>query len=221
MRTYGQYCPIARTAEILAERWTPLIVRNLLFGAETFSAIAGGVPAMSRSTLVARLRELERAGVIETRPKPTGRGSLYSLTDGGRDLADTIYAMASWGERWVEIEPRHCDPGFALWAWCRVQLDRDVLPENRVVVAFRFPEERRGERDYWLLVQNRSAEVCHSDPGGDPGLWVESSSQAFVDWHRGARSWRDVTSSGDIRVHGSSDLARSFPRWNLHEPHPG
>lgn len=219
MRTYGQYCPIARTSEILAERWTPLIVRNLLFGAETFSTIAGGLPAISRSTLATRLRALERAGVIETTPKQAGRGSLYSLTDAGNDLADTIFSMAAWGERWVEVTPRHCDPGFALWAWCRVQLDRDALPKGRTVVAFQFPDERAGERNYWLLVEDRSAEVCHSDPGGEPQLWVTASSQAFVDWHRGARSWREVTGSGEIHIHGQRELVRAFPRWNLHEPH--
>ena len=123
MGTYRQYCPIARASEILAERWNPLIVRNLMFGADTFSAIARGVPTMSRSMLLKRLDELERAGVIESSPKPTAAVTV-SLTEAGADLAGVIDGLAAWGERWMEVTTERSDPGFALWAWCQVQLDR-------------------------------------------------------------------------------------------------
>ena len=101
MATYRQYCPVAVAAEIICERWNALIVRNLMFGADTFSAIAKGVPSMSRSMLMKRLDELRRAGVIETRPKPGGRGHNYLLTEAGADLAGVITALATWGSRWV------------------------------------------------------------------------------------------------------------------------
>jgi DNA-binding HxlR family transcriptional regulator len=214
--TYRQYCPIARASEILAERWNPLIVRNLMFGADTFSAIAGGVPTMSRSMLIKRLYELERAGLIHSRPKPGGRGHLYELTEAGADLAGVLDGLAAWGERWVEVTPDHSDPGFALWAWCQVQLDRSALPSGRVVVAFTFPDERPGNRRYWLLVEHGNAEVCYTDPGGDPSLMVEARSLAFVNWHRGERSWRDALRSGDIKLNGPAWLRRSFPTWNSH-----
>ena len=89
MATYRQYCPVATASEILAERWNPLIVRNMMFGADTFSAIANGVPSMSRSMLIKRLDELQRAGVIEAQPKAVGRGHNYRLTDAGADHEDT------------------------------------------------------------------------------------------------------------------------------------
>ncbi len=98
----------------------------------------------------------------------------------------------------MEVTPDRSDPGFALWAWCQVQLDRSALPAGRVLVAFTFPDERPGNRRYWLLIEHGEAEVCYTDPGGQPDLSVEARSQAFVDWHRGARSWRDVLRSGDI-----------------------
>jgi DNA-binding HxlR family transcriptional regulator len=119
VRTYGQYCPLARASEILASRWTPLLVRNLMFGADTFTSIALGVPQMSRSMLVTRLDEPKRAGVISVVPKPHGRGHRYLLTDAGRDLATVVSALSEWGERWVEIGPIHSDPGFALWPGAR------------------------------------------------------------------------------------------------------
>jgi DNA-binding HxlR family transcriptional regulator len=216
--TYRQYCPIARASEILAERWTPLLVRNLMLGAHTFNDLARGVPAMSRSMLTKRLAELEIAGVIRSQPKERGRGSTYELTEAGADLAAVIHALGAWGERWVEVTTTHSDPGFALWAWCQAQLDRSELPERRIVVAFTFPDEPAGNRYYWLLIEHGDAEVCYTDPGGDPDLHVEAESLAFVDWHRGALSWSSAQRAGRITVTGPVRLARALATWNLHAP---
>jgi len=218
MATYRQYCPIARATEILAERWSLLIVRNLMFGATTFTAIAQGVPAMSRSMLTKRLRALERAGVITATPKPNGQGSIYRLTEAGTDLADVIDSLGRWAETWVEVLPEHADPGFALWAWCQVQLDRDALPGGRVVVHFVFPDEAVGNRYFWLLVDQGDAEVCATDPGGEPDLHVVARSSAFVDWHRGALSWSEALRRRDITIDGSPALTRAFPTWNTRTP---
>jgi DNA-binding HxlR family transcriptional regulator len=217
MGTYRQYCPVARASEILAERWNPLIVRNLMFGAQTFSAIANGVPTMSRSMLIKRLDELERAGVVASAPKTDGRGHTYALTEAGADLAGVINGLAVWGERWLEVTTEHSDPGFALWAWCKVQMDRSALPADRAVVALIFPDERPTNRRYWLLIGGGDAELCYSDPGGEPDLIVEAGSRAFVDWHRGARSWADVLRSGEVRLTGPASLRRAFPKWNNHQ----
>lgn len=218
MGAYRQYCPIARAAEILAERWTPLVVRNLMLGAHTFNDIARGVPTMSRSMLVKRLSELERAGVIRSAPKGRGRGSWYELTEAGADLGAVIRALGEWGERWVEVTSAHADPGFALWAWCQAQLDRSKLPAGRVLVAFTFPEQPPANRRYWLLVEHGDAELCYSDPGGDPDVHVEADAEAFVDWHRGARSWAGARRAGRIRITGPERLARAIGTWNLHVP---
>lgn len=218
MASYRQYCPVARASEILAERWSLLIVRNLMFGATTFTSIAQGVPTMSRSMLTKRLRELERAGVITSTAKANGQGSTYALTAAGSDLAGVVDSLGRWAETWVEVLPEHADPGFALWAWCRVQLDREHLPDGRVVVHFDFPDERPGNRFFWLLVLNGSAELCVSDPGGEPDLRVVARSSPFVDWHRGALSWSEAVRNGDISVSGDPDLARAFPTWNTRTP---
>jgi len=216
--TYRQYCPVAMASEILAERWNPLIVRNMMFGADTFSAIANGVPSMSRSMLIKRLDELQRAGVIEAQPKSAGRGYNYRLTDAGADLAGVIRALGTWGERWVDVTSEQSDPAYALWTWCQVQLDRSNLPDGRTVIAFTFPEERRSNQRFWILMEHGDAEMCHSDPGGQADLTVEASSGAFVDWHRGVRTWGDVLRTGEVTVGGPQRLRRAFPTWNLHEP---
>lgn len=218
MKSYRQYCPIARASEILAERWTPLIIRNLMFGAETFTSLARGVPAMSRSMLIKRLSELERAGIIDKRPKPDGNGHRYTLTPAGNDLATVITELGVWGERWIEVTTEHSDPGFALWAWSQVQLDRTALPDERTVVAFVFPDEPPGNRYYWLLVEHGDAELCYSDPGDEPAATVTAESLPFVQWHRGELSWGAALRTGSISVTGRRPIARALPTWNLHRP---
>lgn len=219
VRSYGQYCPIARASEVLAERWTPLVIRNLMFGADTFSAISRGVPSMSRSMLVTRLKELEHAGIVTRAPKPTGAGSRYLLTAAGRDLAGVLETMAAWGERWAEIGTEHTDPGFALWAWCTAQLNRDALPVERVVVAFRFVDQPPGHRSFWLLVENSDAHVCYTDPGGEPAVYVEAQTRCFLDWHRGRLAWSHALRTKEITVSGDPVLAADLPNWNALEPH--
>jgi hypothetical protein len=173
---------------------------------------------MSRSMLIKRLRELEHNGVIVATPKSNGQGSTYALTDAGRDLTGVVEDLAAWAERWVDVRTEHTDPGFALWVWCMVQLDRDALPHERVVVAFRFPDERAGNRRFWLLVESGDAEVCLTDPGGEPAAEVVAGSRAFVDWHRGVLSWSEAVRSGAITVHGRRAIVRALPTWNLGEP---
>lgn len=149
---------------------------------------------------------------------PTGQGSLYSLTDAGADLVDVIDSLGRWAETWVEVLPEHADPGFTLWAWCQVQLNRELLPDRRIVVHFDFPEERPGDRFFWLLIDNGEAEVCTTDPGGDPDLSVVAGSRVFVDWHRGTLSWDRARRGGGIVVTGSRSLVSAFPTWNTRVP---
>ena len=215
MGSYRQYCPIARASEILAERWTPLIIRNLMFGAETFNELARGLPAMSRSMLIKRLGELERAGLIDKTPKPEGAGHLYRLTEAGRDLTGVIEKLGEWGERWVEVTSEHADPGFALWAWCQGQMNTDALPWERTVISFAFPQEPPANRYYWLLVEGGDAELCYSDPGGEPDLDVTAESLAFVEWHRGRLGWSAAARQGRIEVSGDRSVARALPTWHL------
>lgn len=218
MASYRQYCPIARASEILAERWNPLIVRNLMFGATTFTDIANGVPHMSRSMLIKRLHQLEDNGVIESTPKAHGQGHWYSLTEAGRDLGTVLQGLADWGERWVDVRPEHADPGFALWAWCRAQLDHTNLPRERTVIAFRFPDQPPGARNYWLLIEDGDAEVCYEHPGDEPAAEVIADSRSFIDWHRGALGWPEALRRGAIRIEGDRAVVRAFPSWNHHVP---
>ena len=214
MRTYGQYCPIARASEVLAERWTPVILRNLLIGCRTYTEISAGAPGLSRTLLTQRLRHLERTGIVEVHPKPKGRGVIYELTEAGRDLWDVVMALRAWGERWLEVGDEHTNPSLVLWAWCTVYLDRDRLPAGRVVVRFDFPEQPAANRRLWILVDRGNAEVCKHNPGFEEDVIVETDARTFVRWHIKQIEWADAVAAGQIRVTGSRALARVLPTWN-------
>ncbi len=214
MRTYGQYCPIARASEVLAERWTPIVLRTMLTGADTFNAIAAGVPGMSRSLLTSRLRGLERAGVITIGDNPQGQGSTYHPTAAGRDLFGVLAAMGSWAERWLELRPEHVDPGMVLHLWCSQYLATDDLPTRRVVVRFDFPDEPTASRRLWVVFDGDASEVCRTQPGADEDLVVTADAMALTQWHTGHLEWSDAVRQGDIVVAGPTGLARDLPSWN-------
>jgi DNA-binding HxlR family transcriptional regulator len=217
MKTYGQYCPIARTSELLAERWTIIVLRNILVGCQTFNEIADGAPGLSRGLLSKRLRELERAGIVEIRPKPDGRGSTYEPTQAGRELSELMLALERWGRKWAELKPEHAHPGVVLWVWANFYLDRDRLPPRRVVVRFEYPALPGSARRSWLLIERGDAEYCLKHPGGDEELIVVVNDPlAFARWHMGQIQWRDALHSGAIEVQGSPALARALPTWNRH-----
>jgi DNA-binding HxlR family transcriptional regulator len=218
MKTYGQYCPIARASEVLAERWTPIILRDLLLGATTFSKIAAGAPGISRTLLTTRLRELERVGVVETTPSPSGRGSRYRLTEAGRDLADVMQALGTWGERWMELAPGHLDPGVVLHAWVSWYLALEHLPERRVVVHFRFPGLPKKGAELWIIFDGDRSEVCRKDPGFEVELYVQAEPAALAEWHLGRIEWAGALRAERIRVLGPATLARALPTWNRRSP---
>ena len=211
MRTYGQYCPIARGAEIFAERWTPLIIRNLSLGCGSFSEILEGAPGLSRTLLSQRLKQLERLGVVASAPKPDGRGHHYELTSAGHELFAVCESLGAWGARWLDIAPEHLDPFVALWSMCNA-LHRDRLPDRRIVIRFDFIGRPRRER-YWLLIERGDTEICKTYPGVED-LHITAEAEAFVKWHAGQLAWSQAIREGSIQLAGPMWLVRAFPNWN-------
>jgi hypothetical protein len=126
--------------------------------------------------------------------------------------------MAAWGERWVEVGPEHPDPGFALWAWCAAQLNCEVLPAGRIVVAITFVDQPPGNRRDWLLVENGDAHVCYTDPGAGPALYVEAKTQPLLDRHRGVLPWASALRTQGISIRGDRTMAAQLPTWNALKP---
>jgi DNA-binding MarR family transcriptional regulator len=185
-----------------------------MLGSTGFSEIAAGASGLSRTLLTTRLRELERAGVVQTTPNPSGRGSRYHLTEAGKDLAAVMQALGTWGERWMELAPEHLDPGVVLHSWVNWYLAMERLPERRVVVRFQFPGLPRKGAELWIIFDGERSEVCRKDPGFEVELFVQAEPAALAEWHLGRIEWTDALRAERIRVLGPASLARALPTWN-------
>jgi DNA-binding HxlR family transcriptional regulator len=215
VRTYGQFCPIARTSELIAERWTPIIIRNLLTGCRTFTEIRQGAPGISPALLAQRLDALERHGILECTPSTSGRGRTYRLTEMGRDLKSVCDAMGQWGARWLEIEPHHLDPAYVLWVTSKL-VDVGQLPDHVVVVRFDMTD-RPGEA-YWLILRRPHPELCTKGHGYVEDIVARTDTACLVDIHLTRTSYPEAIRSGRLELDGPISLTRAFTSWVRHSP---
>lgn len=215
MIDYGQFCTVARGAEVFGERWTPLVVRELLCGSTRFNDIRRGVPRMSASLLTQRLRKLEEIGVVKRVAVPGGGAAEYHLTGAGEELRPIVMALGHWGARWIDsrLKRGQLDAGFLMWDIRRfVRLD--AFPRGRpVVIQFRFTDAHAGERRWWLVVENGSADLCRDDPGPEPTLVVESTVLALTEIWTGDRDAGEAVESRAVRVRGGAHDVRDLWHW--------
>jgi DNA-binding HxlR family transcriptional regulator len=210
VRDYGQFCPIARSSELLAERWTPIIVRNLLNGCRTFNEIRQGAPGISTALLAQRLVALERYGVLVRVVKPQGRGATYRLTEMGQALRPVCDALGQWGARWLEIEPRHLDPAYILWATLKL-VDVDQIPDGTTTVRFQLNDHLAS--NYWMLLRRPHPELCTRSSGYVEDLVCRTDSQTLVDLHLRRTTYTAALRSGRLTLEGPPSLARKFRTW--------
>lgn len=215
MRSYGQYCPIALGAEVFAERWTPIVLRNLMVGCERFGEVLDGAPGLSRSVLVQRLRELQRAGIVEG--AGSGQRRRYRLTPAGRELCEVVLALGVWGSRWREATAQQQDPYLMLWGLSRL-IDPATLPRPRVVVRFELSDQRRAPDRYWLLARAGGNEVCVTAPGFAEDGTVVTGVAALYRWHSGKLPLGHAERSGEMRVTGPRWLHRTLAAWGRLSP---
>lgn len=212
MITYGQYCPVAKATEIFADRWTPLIVRELVLGARHFNAIYRGLPGISRSLLAQRLRRLESTGVIERHTGGRRRAVEYRLTSGGLELQRVIHVLGEWGARWAFTDPRpdEMDPPLLLW-WVRRSINRDLLPPGRTVLQFDFRGAKR--QTLWLVMEPSDVSLCLKHPGFEIDVFVTADTAAFYRVWFGWIPIGRALDDGTIQLDGPPALVRAFPRW--------
>jgi len=214
---YGQYCPVAVGTELVADRWTMLIVRELMVGAHRFNDIERGLPGISRTLLVDRLRRLERAGILERRPPPGGRAAEYHLTEAGRDLERVVWSLGEWAVRWAFADPRgdQVDGRLLLWRFRQgVRLDR--VPTGRTVVRFRLTGE--DPISAWLVITPDEASVCLRHPGFREDLVVIADNRELHRVWLGRTSIGRAMAAGLVRLEGPPPLVRAFPRWFAWSP---
>ena len=202
MQTYGDFCPLSRAAEIYATRWTPLIIRNMLFGCRTFTEIRDGLPGISRSVLTQRLRMLEHHGIVVREQSASGTLE-YRLTEAGEGLNEVVDVLARWGERWLDMTPEHYDATTVLWSFCK-HVAPDELPDGRLVFVFDVKDDRR----YWLLLQRPAPEICFKPPGYDEDLVLVTTAEWLTKWHIGRLSLGDGLNAGVMQLTAPLHLER-------------
>jgi DNA-binding HxlR family transcriptional regulator len=214
--TYGQFCPIALTCEVLTERWTPLVVRELLSGSTRFNELRRGVPLMSPSLLSKRLKTLERVGVIERRPGRGGQAVEYALTPAGEELRPIIESMGTWGQRWArdDVKAEHLDASYLMWN-VRRRVEVDEFPQPRVVVHFHLRGSIDKKSRFWLVLEPGATDLCLTDPGFEPDVFVDCHIRTMVDFWMGRTEFAAAIRSGDITLEGPAPLTRRLPTWFL------
>lgn len=221
-KSYGQFCPVAMSAELLCKRWSLLIIRELLSGAVGFNEILRGVPSMSRTLLSSRLAELEAAGILrQRRPGPERRAG-YQLTEAGKALRPVIEALGDWGQEWIEpdLAVGDVDFGFLLWNLRRTITRTPDMPSH-FLVRFNFVDAPDGKKLHWLLYDGPDFEICHTDPGGDVDVWIECALVTFVELWMGWKPVSTAVREDGFAVEGPSRFADDPFRWLGQSRHAG
>jgi len=207
---YEQVCPVSLASEVIAERWTPLILREIvLFDRHHFSEIQHGVGRISQSLLSQRLRGLEDAGVIERRPNRTGRGWEYHPTPAGRELETVLNELGIWAQHWIELRREDCDPAY-LMTTLHSLLRPEKLPAGPVTVRFEFQHQ---PKIYWLVIDGPRPELCYYEPGREIDLVVRLDERVFGNVILGRTRIADALDDGAIRLDGPPNLVKAFPGW--------
>ena len=218
---YGQFCPIAVAAEVVAERWTPLVLRAFFCGATKFNEIQGAVPRMSSALLSRRLKDLEHAGLIERKASPTGRGHEYTLTVPGQELFPVLEKMGAWAQKWLRREitaDKNLDPDAMFWELRRSILSHHGFIEGRRTVEFQLSDVPANRRFYWLVFEGNEVDICVKNPGHEVDLWVAASMRTLVEIWLGHRSLSDAMSDESIRLDGSTKEIATFSTWYVGSP---
>lgn len=211
MPGYGQFCPVAKAMELLDERWTVLVVRELLAGSTHFNDLRRGVPKMSPTLLSKRLQTLARAGVVE-RAEVDGR-TIYTLTECGQELVGVVEALGAWSVRWMnDLVEKDLDPSVLMWD-IRRTICLDNWPRARTVLGFRLSGAPPKASSWWLVVADSGAEVCDFDPGYDVAATVSTSLRTLTDIWRGDRSWPQAVLDGSVSIDAPSEVRRKVPSW--------
>lgn len=214
--SYHQFCPVAKAMELFDERWTLLVVRELVLGSERFNDLRRGLPRMSPTLLSARLHRLAVAGIVQR--VVDGSDIRYVLTPAGRDLEPVVEALGAWGARWTgRLGDADLDPKLLMWDMHR-RVAHDAVPDPRTVVQFTFPGASRATQRWWLVITETDVDVCDTDPGFDVSVHVTAGLRDLTEIWRGERSWSEALGSGAVVIDGPAALRRSLPQWFVSSP---
>jgi len=213
---YGQYCPIAVAAEIMAERWTPLVLRGLFCGAERFNEIQASVPRMSSALLSRRLKELEHARIVERIPDANGRGASYRLTPAGGELFPVLDTMGNWAQKWLRreiVQDQNLDPDILMWELRQNFVSRGESVDGRRVACFQLGGVPASRRFYWLVFEGAEVDICAQDPGHPVDIWISASMKTLIEVWLGHCTLAAALEDGRLHLDGSRAEIAAFRRW--------
>ncbi|HRO10604.1 helix-turn-helix domain-containing protein [Amaricoccus sp.] len=214
-RGYGQFCPVALAAEILAERWTPLVIRELLCGSVRFNELQRGLPRMSSALLGQRLQKLQLDGIVEHRKNAAGSWE-YVLTPSGRELRPIIETMGAWAQRWLRhdlVNPANLDPDLLMWDIRRNVVARFPSHGRRYVVEFDLSGVPVRKRRYWLVAEKDYVDLCYKPPGFEVDLFVSAALAVLTQVWLGHLSIDGALADGRLRLDGGRKDLSAFRAW--------
>lgn len=218
--SYGQFCPVARAAEIVTTRWTPVLLRELIAGSTRFNELRNGVPLMSPSLLSKRLKEMEDAGIITKKKPEKGRGWEYFITKSGKELWPIVETLGIWGQKFIlsEFEKYELDPTLLMWDIQR-RIDCERFPnKGGYTVHFTLRGAPKERKFWWLVIKDRQVDLCIHDPGYDINLYVDACLKPLTDTWMGRLSIDKAIKNKDIILNGESKYVKSFSKWFLLSP---
>jgi DNA-binding HxlR family transcriptional regulator len=215
---YGQFCPIAKAAEILAERWMPLVIHELLAGSTHFSDIHRGVPLMSPTLLSHRLKELEQAGLVQSQPLG-GKRREWRLTEAGRALGPVIHQMGEWGVQYAQdpLDESDLDARVLMWNMRR-RVDPTTFPGERVTVEFDFTDMPSSRRHWWLISNHGEVDLCPTDPGFPVDVYLTTDVRTMVMVWFGKLNFDRAVANGHVELLGNASVCKRLGGWLLLSP---
>ncbi|MEN8130212.1 MAG: helix-turn-helix domain-containing protein [Pseudomonadota bacterium] len=213
MTGYGQFCPLAKATELIGEKWTLLILRELFLGTTRFNDFQRAMCRMSPTLLTKRLRHLEECGIIIRKKLSGQKGYEYRLSAAGKELAPLIEVLAVWGMRWArgQLTDDELDVEFLMRELQR-RLQTEYLPDGETVICVIFDELTK-HKTWWLLVDGDVVDLCTENPGKDVDLYINSSVRTIVEIWSGDLDLRTALRKGSVKAHGLRHLIRTMPEW--------
>lgn len=215
---YGQFCPIAKASEVLGEKWTVLIIREILMGGRRFSELQRGLGTISPTLLTRRLADLEANGLIYKKNISGARGHEYLPTESCKELQPVLLSIGNWGMRWAHENLRTEDYDVELLI---IYLQRSILPDklpsSETIIRFQFSDMAK-KAEWWLICEGGKVEACDKDPGKDVDVYINTTVKTMTEIWMGKRTYRSARKADDIKVWGNTYLADHLTSWIQSSP---
>lgn len=214
MEKYCQFCPVAKAAEILCEKWVILVLRELMMGSTRFGQLRRGLPRISPSILSRRLKTLEEQGVIARVKKEDDTGYDYHLSESGEELRPIVLGFGTWGHRWAKnkIVKEDLDAGFLLWDMRR-RLNVDYFGDERIVINIEFTDQDKHDRYWWMVIDNGEIDLCFEDTGHDPDIIITTTLRTMTQVWLGYEKLNTMVEKRKMKMLGSKKHLRNISKW--------